>query len=112
MAWPLAGAATHGQASCRVSRLRPRPPVRGQLDAFKASPQGRPAAAPAGTTIYSPAPAGEAGCRAPARAYRKRPALPPAGVAALALEVAAPWQGGYRWARAAATCVGAATVAQ
>ncbi|RRT44288.1 hypothetical protein B296_00033571 [Ensete ventricosum] len=41
MAKPLAGAATHGQAGCRGSLLRPRLPTRGRLDAHKRSPACR-----------------------------------------------------------------------
>ncbi|RWW55400.1 hypothetical protein BHE74_00037967 [Ensete ventricosum] len=41
MAKPLAGAATHGQAGCRGSLLRPRLPTRGRLDAHKWSPAYR-----------------------------------------------------------------------
>ncbi|RWW26912.1 hypothetical protein GW17_00008685 [Ensete ventricosum] len=55
---------------------------------------------PVGTTACSAVPVRGGGCRTPARGYRLRPTLPPTGAAAPAAEVAAPWQGGYRWARA------------
>ncbi|RRT37881.1 hypothetical protein B296_00027253 [Ensete ventricosum] len=52
-----------------------------------------------------------AGCRVPARDYRPRPALPPAGAVAPTAAVATFWQGGYRRARVAATYTGVAAVA-
>ncbi|RWV86013.1 hypothetical protein GW17_00052138 [Ensete ventricosum] len=36
--------------------------------------------------------------------------LPPARATAPAIRVAAPWQGGYRWAKAVVACVGAAAI--
>ncbi|RWV97726.1 hypothetical protein GW17_00039467 [Ensete ventricosum] len=51
-------------------------------------------------------PLGAAGCRAPTRGCRARPALLLAGAAA----PTAPLQGGYPWARAVVACAGAATI--
>ncbi|RWW58400.1 hypothetical protein BHE74_00034736, partial [Ensete ventricosum] len=72
-----------------TARSQPRPPTRGRLAAARASPQGRPVA--------------------PTRGCCPRLALPPVGAATSTTGVAAPWQGGCRWARAVAACVGAAT---
>ncbi|RWW06581.1 hypothetical protein GW17_00030081 [Ensete ventricosum] len=52
-----------------------------------------------------------ANCRVPARGCSSRLALPPAGVAASAARVVAPWQGDCQRARAATACAGATAAA-
>ncbi|RWW00557.1 hypothetical protein GW17_00036479 [Ensete ventricosum] len=89
------GAANQGQTTREADTAR-----RGS------SPQGRPAplvgeppvgttdrSQPVSTPACSVAPTKGVGCRAPARGYRPRPALPPARAAALAVGVAADGQG-------------------
>ncbi|RWV81114.1 hypothetical protein GW17_00057496, partial [Ensete ventricosum] len=63
------------------------------------------------TAACSAAPVKRADYRAPTRGCRSRPTLSPVGAVAPAAEVAAPWQGDYQRARAAAACV-AATATQ
>ncbi|RZS15580.1 hypothetical protein BHM03_00047441 [Ensete ventricosum] len=104
---PHAGLATHGQPPCRAGHPRPGR-VQDLPAAARASPQGGPAA-PAGA-VARRGDAGKHECSA-------RKGLPPAASpisnrgAMPATEVAAPWQGGYRCAKAVAACAEATTTA-
>ncbi|RWW10767.1 hypothetical protein GW17_00025678 [Ensete ventricosum] len=91
---PHAGPATHGQAAAKapckeVADCGQGQPAREAGVARRgSSPQGRQL--PAGKPTCSVAPAKGAGCRAPTRGYRPRPALPLAGAATPVAGVAAP----------------------
>ncbi|RWW27333.1 hypothetical protein GW17_00008240 [Ensete ventricosum] len=56
-------------------------------------------------------PAKGAGCRAPVRGCRPRPALPLVGAAAPTARVVAPWQGDCQRTRATVTCAEATVAA-
>ncbi|RWV90530.1 hypothetical protein GW17_00047255 [Ensete ventricosum] len=73
-----------------MARPRPRPPIKRVI-------RGKVAC---NATLVK-----GAGCRAPGRGCRPRPALRLAGAATPAVGVAAPWQGVCQRARAVATCV-------
>ncbi|RRT32450.1 hypothetical protein B296_00041739 [Ensete ventricosum] len=97
MARPLASAATDDQAGYSNSRLQPRPPVRGRVDA--AGPDRRSSSHPRARPIA-------VDCRG---ARKGRPALPPVGQR---LQGRLPTsKDNYRRARAVAAYAGAATVA-